>query len=104
MTKRIIEVSAWRNSTHNDITGAGYGIRFSLAHYAILQNWKELIIGNTGIILKRGNKVLKQGCCEIRSKLIGKYLIQNNLINWQKGKPSKLKLEDLGQNKFKLYF
>ena len=101
--KSIIEVKTWHKSTPNNSTGAGYGIRFSPSYFENLKNWQVIILGDSGIILKRGRKVLNQPCTEIRSKLIGKYLIQNNLINWEQGKPFKLNLEYLGDNKFKLY-
>jgi hypothetical protein len=103
MANRIIKVSTWRNSTHNDNSGAGYGIRIPSAKYNYLQNWNKIIISNTGNIICRENRTFSKKCPEIRSKLIGLYLIDNKLIQWTHRIPNKLKLEDLGQNVFKLY-
>jgi len=103
MANNIIEVSTWRNSTQNDNTGAGYGIKFSATDFVTLQNWEQIILGDSEITLYRKNYVLNDGCYEIRNKLIGKYLIQNNLNKWQTSNPHKLKLENLGLNVYKLY-
>ena len=58
----IIEVKTWHNSAPNNTTGSGYGIRFSSSDFEILKNWKEIILGDSGIILKRGRIVLNQPC------------------------------------------
>lgn len=103
MVNTIIEVSSWRNSTHNNISGAGYGIRIPYSNYNLLENWQKIIISNTEDIVHRSNRSFKKKCPEIRSKLIGYYLIKNNLIDWNKNKTVKLKLEDLGNNVFRLF-
>lgn len=104
IANKIIEVTTWRNSTHNNTTGAGYGIRIPKSEYSYIENWNKIIISNTEDIVFRESRSFNKKCPEIRSKLIGKFLISNNLNNWQKGETIKLNLEDLGHNIFRLYF
>ena len=102
--KDIIEVSAWHNSKPTK-TGAGYGIRVPKEHIMLVKNWEQIkFLGNQEYeILNRNNrKDYTDKCPEIRSKLIGLYLIKEELTDWQPKKPPKLKLKNEGEGVFTL--
>ena len=103
MENNVIEVNRWRNSIQNDKSGVGYGIRIPISKYSLLENWQTIIISDTEEILERANRSFTKKCPEIRSKLIGSYMIRNKLIGWQKRKTAKLKLEIIGNNVFRLF-
>lgn len=85
-----ILVSSWKNGRQNLNTGAGYGIRISKSDYKEVKNWKQIKFYKSKLILDRNDKIITANCPEIRSSLIGIYLIKHNLSKWLKGKPYKL--------------
>ena len=101
MTKKnSFEVKTWKNGQPTE-TGAGYGIRIAKNDYAILKDWEEIIIEKNKI-LRNNDRKFTEKCPEIRSKIIGIFLIKNQLNNWEKGQPKKLILLNVGENKFEL--
>ena len=93
------DVKIWKNGNEND-SGAGYGIRISIKNFDELQAWKLIIVGKNSITRTTENFTKK--CPEIRSVIIGKFLLDNGLSDWPYGKPFKLKLFKIGENKFEL--
>lgn len=94
-----MRVKAWRNgSVHNQNTT--YGIRISKSDYSAVENWEEIKVGNNSIY--RNNSTFSNKCPEIRNKIIKTFLANNNLLNWNKGKPYQLFLLEFEQNKFEL--
>lgn len=98
---RII-ASAWKNSTQNTLTGAGFGIRISKKDIHLVENWKSIKLGDSNEIFYRGNSVLNFDCPEIRSSKIGKFFILINRLYWKSGNPHKYYLKDLGNENFQL--
>lgn|GEM_PF-496331 len=99
-------VTTWNNGTYSD-DGNGYGIRFSRRNLPSLKQLgcNELILqlGENGEEVRcRINDTFWTTCPEVRSKMIGQYLIRNNMGKWQKGEPFKLSLFQLGGNRFVL--
>ena len=99
--KKSIFVSTWSNSTHNNETGAGFGIRIYHSDIDRVINWQRILIDNE--ILLRGNKTFNEDCPEIRSKMIGAFLIRNGLHIWPRGNPHQLILTSEGRNTFRLH-
>lgn len=97
-------VTTWNNGEFcND--GNGYGIRFSKVNLPFLKQLgcTELLLqfGETGEEVEcKINATFWTTCPEVRSKMIGKYLIKNNMDKWKKGEPFKLPLLHLGGNRF----
>lgn len=100
MAKKDIIVSTWKNSTHNDLTGAGYGIRVFRQDIDRVRNWRTIYIDDE--ILHRGRRRFSEDCPEIRSKIIGSFLIRNGLNIWPPRLPHQLILTPLGHNIFRL--
>lgn len=92
-------VKTWNNGNKNS-SGAGYGIRISIKDFDDLKDWEEIIIDNDSI--KRINHKLTKKCPEIRSKIIGKFLIKNALNIWKYREPFELKLYKIEENKYEL--
>jgi hypothetical protein len=98
---RII-VSAWKNSTQNNLTGAGFGIKISKKDIHLVENWKSIKLGDSNEIFYRDNSFLNFDCPEIRSSKIGSFFIQINRYHWQTENPHKYYLKDLGNENFQL--
>lgn len=97
-------VKTWNNGKYNN-SGAGYGIRISKPDRGKFFNksWKYIKIdcGNS----KNSQQILITDtfwttCLELRSEMIGKYLIDNGLGIWERGKPHRLLLLPQDNNKF----
>jgi hypothetical protein len=85
-----ILVSSWNNGRQNLNTGAGYGIRISKSDYKAVKSWRQIKFFKSKLILHRNGKIITADCPEIRSSLIGTYLIKHKINKWLKGKPYKL--------------
>ncbi|TPD69761.1 hypothetical protein [Flavobacterium microcysteis] len=92
-------VKTWNNGNKNS-SGAGYGIRIGIKNFDDLKDWEEIIVDTNSI--KRTSQNFTKKCPEIRNIIIGKFLLKNDLSNWKYGKPFKLKLCKVGENKFEL--
>lgn len=97
-------VTTWNNGGFSD-DGIGYGIRFSKGNMAFLKQhgWNELILqlGYNGVEVHcKINDTFWTTCPEVRSKMIGRFLIINNMGKWVTGKPFKLSLFQLEENRF----
>lgn len=99
--KKSIIISTWKNSTHNNVTGAGFGIRIYRSDIGRVTNWERVVIEDDTLL--RGNKTFNEDCPEIRSKMIGAFLIRNGLHIWPDGSPHQLILTSEGHNTFRLH-
>lgn len=97
-------VKTWNDGSHSD-SGYGYGVRIKRTdrNKFFDRDWNNVIIH----IGKLENSVeipildtFWTTCNELRSAKIGKYLIENKLNIWEKGKPYKLLLFHQEYNKF----
>jgi hypothetical protein len=87
-------VKTWSNGSPNKNTGAGFGVKLKNDDdYGTMLNWKEVRVGDK--MIDRGNRKFTQQCPEIRSKIIGEFLIKNQLGSWEKGNPHDLELISL---------
>ena len=93
-------VKTWNNGNPNNETGAGYGIKVNIEDFNTLEHWEILIVGNNNI--NRGNLIFNINCREIRHRIIGIFLIENNLNNWEYGEPNVLYVHEIRQNVFEL--
>ncbi len=97
-------VTAWNNGSWNS-SGAGYGIRISIEDrdQYFRPEWKSVIIvlDDHEVEVKLSESFWNK-CPELRKKEIGVWLIKNGLGRWPKGNPPKLKLEPVGDRRFKL--
>ena len=100
-----MRVSGWNNGQPRT-TGAGYGIR--VAHgdrdRYFQRTWSSVFIefeGNGQVEVNLSNSFW-QGCRELRSAQIGKWMIKIGVAPWPKGSPPELKLEPIGNRKFML--
>ena len=101
-----MQVTGWNNGSPNNITGAGYGVRISLADRDkyFKKNWSKVLIeleGNREVEVKISQSFWAE-CHELRSAEIGRWMIKNHLAPWLKGSPPRIELQPLGGRKFKL--
>lgn len=95
-----MQVTTWRNGSQNNETGAGFGIRIRKTDFETMRNWTQLFVG--GVPIYREERAFTEKCPEIRSKLIGIYLIENGLNEWLRGHPHTLILERISETIFRL--
>jgi hypothetical protein len=93
------KVSTWKNTSSNATTGIGYGIRIPKKYIPLIRDWKTIKFYNSPYTLVRSNQLLNDQCPEIRSKIIGMYLISLGKQNWEKQKPHKLNIRLENKNK-----
>jgi len=100
------EVVGWKIGTPNMKTGTGFGIRIPIKDRERLfkKKWKSITIQlESGINFEaKLSKAFWGKCPEIRSKWIGKWMIENGLAPWTQNNPPKLKLKSTGIRIFKL--
>jgi len=97
---RRINVSAWHNSNPNNVNGNGYGIRISTNDLGTIRHWRSIRINDEEVL--RENCIYNEDCPEIRSNIIGLFLIRNNMTNWPNGQPSQLTLLEIENNIWQL--
>lgn len=94
--KEII-VTAWNNGT------SIYGIRISKKNTKLFEQYNKIYIeiDNQMVEIKK-TKGFDKNCPELRHPKIKSFFEKYNLINWEKGKPHKLKLIQKESNRFNL--
>jgi uncharacterized membrane protein YkvA (DUF1232 family) len=101
-------VRGWDNGNPDDKTGAGYGLILSKEDRDsnFKKSWESISIDLEGSesIEVNLSESFWQDCIELRSSIIGKYLISRGLALWGKNQPPRLTLEPLGAKKFYLNF
>ncbi|QOR36887.1 hypothetical protein IMX26_08800 [Clostridium sp. 'deep sea'] len=97
-------VKTWNNGRFNT-SGAGYGIRIPKEsrekHFNKTWEYVTLKIADKSIDIKL-RATFWTTCSELRSKVIGQFLIKNNVGTWGKGHPHELHLEIFEDNIFVL--
>ena len=101
-------VTAWNNGMHNK-SGAGYGLKIDASDRDEIFNpdWEFIVLNLENFpetIKVNINKPSFWGknCRELIKKEIGIWLISNGLVPWPKGKPPKLSLDNISENKFQV--
>jgi hypothetical protein len=101
-------VTAWKGGTTTK-NGGGYGVKLNACDRDryFQRDWKsvQLSLDGTSDVIKVNvakPSFWNNTCRELISAEIGRWLICNGLVPWQKGNPPKLKLEHLINNHFVL--
>ncbi|WP_292384383.1 hypothetical protein [Methanoculleus sp. UBA430] len=101
-----MKVSCWSNGTPNGHTGAGYGIRIS---YDDRDRYFQRSWGSVEVVLDNGEVVdvslsekFWATCPELKSAVIGRWMLDLGVIPWAKGKPPEFDLEPIGDRRFRL--
>jgi len=99
-------VSGWSKGSANNRTGAGYGVgikRRDRDRY-FQRNW-----GSVEVVLDSGKAVdislsekFWTTCPELRSAVIGRWMLNQGVIPWPKGKLPEFDLEPVGDRRFRL--
>ncbi len=99
-------VFGWKTQAPNVKTGAGYGIRLNLndRDKFFNRNWDFVRIElDKGKIIKVNlSNSFWRDCIELRSKWIGKWMVEKVVAPWPKFNPPKLRLEPIKERIFKL--
>jgi hypothetical protein len=105
-----VKVKAWNNGSHLP-DGNGYGIKIDVhdRDAIFLHEWKVILLDLESEMSPVEINIDKssfwnKSCRELINIRIGKWLIKNQLAPWEKGKPPILTLEQVGGNRFKLYY
>ncbi len=106
LPKKTMKVSGWSNSTPNNRTGAGYGVR---VHYDDRDHYFQRHWGSVEVVLDDGEVVdvslpetFWTTCPELKSSVIGRWMLNQRAIPWANGKPPQFNLEPLGDLRFRL--
>ena len=99
-------VVGWNRGSPNNRTGAGYGIRIAREDRdkCFRKAWTSVTIelDNGDLVDVRLSDSFWSGCTELRRAKLGKWMLDHELAPWPKGKPPRLKLEPIGNRKFRL--
>ena len=100
LPKKTMKVSGWSNSTPNNRTVAGYGIRIS---YTDRDRYFPRDWGSVEVVLDNGKVVdvplsekFWTTCAELRSSTIGRRMQKKGVAPWASDKPPQFDLELIG--------
>ncbi len=99
-------VKGWNDGSPNNTTGSGYGIRLRRGdrdkHFR--PDWSSVSVEleGGGTITVNLTPSFWRRCTELRNPAIGKWLLDHGLAPWPKGNPSRMKLEPVGDRRFRL--
>ena len=99
-------VKGWKTGTPDMRTGSGFGLKISLADRAAFfkHNWKsveiELSPGQSFTV--NLSRAFWGRCPELRSKWLGRWMIDKGLAPWRRSSPPTLRLEPIGDGHFRL--
>jgi hypothetical protein len=98
-----VNVSAWHNGSPNVATGAGYGLRFlkefDINHFIFFTTVQLFLSGQpVPLTVKLSNSLVSGRCKELRSKVIGLWLIANSNPTWAKGCPPRFTISQRGNS------
>ncbi len=103
-----MEVTAWNNGAHHS-TGNGYGLKVDIKDRDkyFRKDWKNALLELEGEPKEITVNVDKSSfwdptCRELISKEIGIWLIKNGKAPWPKGCPPKMRMEHIGDARFKV--
>ena len=102
-----MRVVGWSSGSPNNQTGAGYGIRISRQdrdrHFD--PDWANVTVDLDGQeeVAVDLSPSFWRCCIELRSKLIGAWMLRKGLAPWPTGQPPEVELEPQGEARFRLY-
>jgi len=95
----------WNNGKFHK-SGAGFGIKINKKDRDryFRTEWESIVLDIEEDIEIKVNlsPSFWHGCTEFRNIRIGQYMIDKELVPWQKGNPPKFELEPLSERRFKL--
>jgi hypothetical protein len=99
-----MEVKAWKNGKHNK-SGAGYGLKIPADELSCFQReWNTVSLFLDGDEEKSVEVNISDsfwnGCRELRSKEIGRWLLEHELAPWDKGFPPTVIMTHIQSNCF----
>ena len=101
-----MKVSGWSNSTPNDRTGTGYGIRvpYNDRDCYFQRYWDSVEVAlDTGEVAEVSlPDKFWTTCPELKSSAIGRWMLDLGVIPWTKGRPPQSDLEPIGDRRFPL--
>jgi len=96
----------WNNGSPNNKTGAGYGIRITRRDRDKFfdKSWESVTLGleSDEVIEVKLSPSFWEGCIELRSARIGKWMLDHGLAPWPRGQPPQFQLEPRGEKRFRL--
>ena len=99
-------VVGWNNGSPSNKTGAGYGLKIERKDRDTYfkKDWEyvDIIFKHNQSVNVKISKSFWKGCIELRSSVIGKWMIDKKLAPWSKGNPPKFEMELVGDKKFEL--
>ena len=99
-------VSGWNNSSPNNRTGAGYGIRISKKdrdkYFRREWDFVEIELENSEVVRINLSNSFWKKCVELRSSKIGKWMLERSYAPWPKDNPPKFELVQVSERRFKL--
>ena len=98
-------VSGWNSGSPNNATGGGYGIRMSRRdrdeYFDPKWPWVTIELEELGVTEVNLAPSFWRGCTELRGAAIGKWMLERGLAPWPKGEPPRLRLEPVGERRFR---
>jgi hypothetical protein len=99
-------VTGWNDGSPNNTTGSGYGVRLRREdrdkHFHLDWSSVSVELEGTRAITVSLTPSFWRRCTELRNLAIGKWLLDHGLAPWPKGKPPKMRLEQVGDRRFRL--
>lgn len=101
-----MNVSGWSKGSANNRTGAGYGVRipYDDRDRHLPRDWGsvEVVLDNGEVVDVSLSEKFWATCPELRSAAIGRWMLNQGVIPWPKGKPPGFDLELIGDRRFRL--
>jgi len=99
-------VVGWNNGSPKDRSGGGYGIKIGWKdrdnHFGKTWTSGAIELENEEVVNVTLSPSFWRCCPELRRARIGKWMLDNELAPWPKGTPPRLKLEPIGDRRFRL--
>ncbi|MDD3857919.1 MAG: hypothetical protein PHP43_07700 [Methanoculleus sp.] len=101
-----MKVSGWSKGSADNRAGAGYGVgikRRDRDRY-FQGDWGsvEVVLDSGEVVDVSLSEKFWTTCPELRSSMIGRWMLELGVIPWAKGKPPDFDLEPIGDRRFRL--
>lgn len=99
-------VKGWNRGSPNNRTGGGYGIAIvpEDRDKYFRKTWISVIVelDNQKVVGVTVSPSFWEGCPELRSKMIGRWMLDYGLPPWPKGRLPRFQLGPIGDRRFRL--